>query len=364
MIDSVDPRAKAGDLVSVYDKNGTPYGVALYNPKSLISLRIMGRETGQHDGDSFFGARLDQAHRLRVELGVEACTEAYRLVHDYGDGLPGLVIDRYGDVFVLEFYSLGMFHQAARLERLLLARFPGCRVVRRASEYTQKMEGFQIKPGPEMRVRIKENGVTFEVTPSGGYKTGFFCDQRDNRLALSQLVKGKKKVLDVCSYTGGFAVYAKKLGEAEEVTSVELDVDACEQAKKNANINQVRVRVVQADAFNFLRQTAHNADVFDAVVLDPYKLIASREGYAEGRQKYVDFNRLALSCVAPGGLFVTFSCSGMLPMDEFQSFVRAAAGSAGRRVQIFRKSGAGPDHPFATDYPEGEYLKALWCRVY
>ena len=363
MIDSIDPRAKAGDLVSVYDKNGLAYGIALYNPKSLIALRILGRETGAHNGDSFFGSRLDLAQRLRHELGIDAVTEAYRLVHDYGDGLPGLVIDRYGDVFVLEFYSLGMFHQAARLERLLQVRFPGCRVVRRASDYTEKMEGFEVKKGPELRVRVKENGVAFEVTPSGGYKTGFFCDQRENRLALSKMVAGKK-VLDVCSYTGGFALYAKKLGEADEVTSVELDPEASEQTKKNANINQVRIRTVQADAFPFLRQMAQNAEKYDAVVLDPYKLIAGRERYAEGRQKYIDFNRLALSVVAEGGLFVTFSCSGQLPMEEFQQFVRTAAGSAGRRVQIFRKSGAGPDHPVAVDYPEGEYLKALWCRVY
>lgn len=362
MLDSIDPRAKAGDLVSVYDKNGAPYGVGFYNPKSLISLRILGRETEAQDADAFFGARLDQAQRLRRSTGVEAATEAYRLAHDYGDGLPGLVVDRYGDVFVLEFYSLGMFQQAARLERLLQTRFPGCRVVRRASEYTEKMEGFQVKPGPELRVRVRENGVAFEVTPSGGYKTGFFCDQRENRLALSKLVKGKK-VLDLCAYTGGFGLYAKKLGEAEEVTSVELDPEASEQAKKNANINQIRLRTVTADAFPFLRQMGVNQELFDAVVLDPYKLISSRERHAEGRQKYIDLNRLALAVVAEGGLFVTFSCSGMVPMEEFQQFVRAAAGSAGRRVQIFRKSGAGPDHPVAIDYPEGEYLKALWCRV-
>ncbi|MBI4348880.1 MAG: class I SAM-dependent rRNA methyltransferase [Elusimicrobia bacterium] len=363
MLDSVDPQAKAGDLVSVYDKNGSPYGVGFYNPRSLISLRILGRETGASDADAFFAARLDQAHRLRVDFGIEAASEAYRLAHDYGDGLPGLVIDRYGDVFVLEFYSLGMFRQAERLERLLRARFPGCRVVRRASEYTEKMEGFQVKPGPELRVRVRENGVAFEVTPSGGYKTGFFCDQRDNRLALSKHASGKR-VLDVCAYTGGFGLYAKKLGGAEEVTSVELDPEASEAAKKNANINQVRLRAVTADAFPFLRQMAFNEERWDVVVLDPYKLISSRERYAEGRQKYIDLNRLGLSVVREGGLFLTFSCSGIVPMEEFQQFVRAAAGSAGRRVQIFRKSGAGADHPFAVDYPEGEYLKALWCRVF
>ena len=363
MIDAVDPRAKAGDLVAVYDKQGAPYGIGFYNPKSLISLRILGRETAA-DSEAFFAARLDQAIKLRRDLlKLDEVTDAYRLVHDYGDGMPGIVIDRYGEAFVLEFYSLGMLHQAERIERLLKARFPGARMVRRASEYTQKMEGFQLKPGPEVRVRVQEHGVLFEVTPSGGYKTGFFCDQRDNRLAAAGLAAGRR-VLDVCSYTGGFGIYAKTRGNAAEVTCVELDPEASEAARRNANINQARVKTVTADAFPFLRQMGANQERFGLVILDPYKLIASREKYAEGRQKYIDFNRLALAIVEEGGFFVTCSCSGLVTSSDLQDFVRAAAGSAGRRVQVLRKTGAGPDHPFAVDYPEGEYLKVLWCRVF
>lgn len=363
MLDAVDPKAKPGDLVQVYDKSGSAFGIGFYNPRSLISLRILGRETSP-DADAFFGARFDQALDLRRRvLALDGSTDAYRVVHDYGDGLPGLVVDRYGDVLALEFYSLGMFRQAARLERLLVERLPGSRVVRRASEYTEKMEGFEVKPGPAVVARVRENGVLFEVTPSGGYKTGFFCDQRENRLAFAGLAKGKK-VLDLCSYTGGFGVYAKKLGGAEEVTCVELDPEAGEAGKRNANINQVRVRWVTADAFPFMRQMGANQERYGLVVLDPYKLIASRERYAEGRQKYIDMNRLALAIVEEGGLFVTCSCSGLVSVEEFAQFVRAAAGSAGRRVQILRKTGAGPDHPVAADYPEGEYLKALWCRVW
>ncbi|MBI4425547.1 MAG: class I SAM-dependent rRNA methyltransferase [Elusimicrobia bacterium] len=364
MLDSVDPRAKPGDLAAVYDKNGAPYGIGFYNPRSLISVRLLTRDASAVDGEAFFGRRLDEALRFRREtLGLDAVSDAYRVVHDYGDGLPGLVIDRYADCLVLEFYSLGMFRQAARLERLLAARLPGCRFVRRASPYTEKMEGFELKPGPGARTRVRENGVVFEVEPSGGYKTGFFCDQRENRLAAARFARGKR-VLDICSYTGGFGIYAKKVGEAEEVTCVELDPEASEVARRNANANQVRVRTVTADAFPFLRQAAENQERFGLVILDPYKLVASREGYASGRQKYIDFNRLALGLVEEGGTLLTCSCSGLVSMDEFQQFLRTAAGSAGRRVQIFRKTGAGPDHPFAVDYPEGEYLKALWCRVF
>lgn len=364
MIDAADPKARAGDLVAVYDKSGAPYGVALYNPKSLITLRLITRALIGFDTDAFFEARLADAVELRrTVLKLDDSTDAYRLVHDYGDGLPGLVIDRYGDCIVLEFYSLGMLKQAERLERILLKHYPGARFYRRASSYTESMEGFSLEPNESRKFRVKENGVMFEVDPAAGYKTGFFCDQRDNRQALTAFTQGKT-VLDICGYTGGFGLYAAKAGGATEVTSVELDADASAQAKRNANVNQAKLRTVCVDAFPYLRQAQANSELWDVVVLDPYKLIASRETYDFGRKKYIDFNRLALGVVKPGGIFVTCSCSGLLGWDEFQRIVRSAAGSTGKRVQILRKSGAGADHPVSTDYPEGEYLKLLWCRVH
>lgn len=363
MLGSVDPRARPGDLVAVYDRADAPYGVALYNPRSLIALRLLTRGIGAFDADAFFMDRIGTAAQFRRQvLGLDAVSDAYRLVHDNGDGLPGLVIDRYGDCVALEFYSLGMYKQAARIERAVKALYPNARFFHRASPHTQSMEGFDLKPNMGTGTRVKENGVTFLVDPSSGYKTGFFTDQRDNRMAIVPFAKGRK-VLDVCSYTGGFGLYAKKLGGAEEVTAVELDPEAAELLKKNANANQVRIDAVCADAFPYLRQAGQNQRRYGLVILDPYKLIANREGYALGRQKYIDLNRLGMTVLEPGGILVTCSCSGMLGWDEFLQFVRTAAGSAGRRVQIFRKSGAGADHPFAADHPEGEYLKILWCRV-
>ncbi|MDE2237275.1 MAG: class I SAM-dependent rRNA methyltransferase, partial [Elusimicrobia bacterium] len=241
MLASADPLAKPGDVVMVYDKSDAPYGLALYNPKSLIALRLLRR--GRYDGDldSFFAERVAAALALRREVfGLDRLTNAYRVVHDQGDGLPGLVIDRYADVFVLEFYSLGMLQQAARIERALKSLVPEAVFVRLASDYTQSMEGFKLKPAPPLKRRVTENGVLFEVCPGGGYKTGFFCDQRDNRLAFAELAAGKR-VLDVCSYTGGFGVCAVKRGGAREATCVELDADNVALLKRNANINQVRV---------------------------------------------------------------------------------------------------------------------------
>jgi 23S rRNA (cytosine1962-C5)-methyltransferase len=363
MLGEVDPKAKPGDIVAVYDRSDAPYGVALYNPRSLIALRLLTRGIGDFEAEAFFAARVASATQFRRDvLGLDAKTDAYRVAHDNGDGLPGLVIDRYGDCVALEFYSLGMYKQAARIERAVKAQFPKARFFHRASPHTQSMEGFKLDAAKGTGTRVKENGVTFVVDPSSGYKTGFFTDQRDNRMGIVPFAKGKK-VLDVCSYTGGFALYAKKLGGADEVTAVELDPDASAILKMNANANQVRIDAVTADAFPYLRQAGQNNKRYGLVILDPYKLIANQDAWKLGRQKYIDLNRLGISLVEPGGILVTCSCSGMLPWDEFVQFVRTAAGSAGRRVQIFRKSGAGADHPFTVDHPEGEYLKVLWCRV-
>ncbi|MBI5210498.1 MAG: class I SAM-dependent rRNA methyltransferase [Elusimicrobia bacterium] len=364
MIAQADPKARPGDIVAVYDKSDAPYGAALYNPRSLVTLRFITRDLEGFEPGAFFRKMIGRAVGFRRDsLALDRSTDAYRLVHAHGDGLPGLVVDRFADRLVLELYSLGMFRQAGLIEGALLEHYPGAKTVRRASAPTQKMEGFQLGPEDEGKVRVTENGVVFEIDLSGGPKTGFFCDQRENRLAAAALARGRK-VLDICGYTGGFSLYAMKLGGAEEATSVELDGDASERAKRNANLNGVRIDTVCADAFPYLRQMAANRRTYGLVVLDPYKLIATREGYDFGKHKYADFNRLALSVVEEGGFFVTCSCSGLFSWEEFQRTVRSIAGSTGRRLHIFRKSGAGPDHPFSADFPEGEYLKVLWCRVF
>lgn len=365
MIDTAD-RAEPGQLVAVYDKNGNPYGTAIYNPRSQITLRIISRENPEEfQVDRFFDDRVSRAVAFRRDLlKLPEKTDAYRLVHDYADGLPGLTVDLYKDQIALEFYSLGMYRLWPNIEAAFSKHFPGVKFHHRASSYTQEMEGFSIKPeaAPAHRTRITENGVQFEVDLKSGYKTGFFCDQRENRLYASQFAAGRK-VIDLCSYTGGFGVYAAKAG-AESVTCVELDPEASEQSKRNANINKVKIDAVCADAFTYMRQMIDLKRKFGLVVLDPYKLVSSREERDKGIFKYRDFNRIALALVEEGGVFVTCSCSGMVSMDEFSYIVRGAAANAGRRVQIFKKSGAGPDHPVAADYPEGEYLKAVWARVY
>jgi 23S rRNA (cytosine1962-C5)-methyltransferase len=208
--------------------------------------------------------------------------------------------------------------------------------------------------------------VRFQIDLTHGHKTGFFCDQRENRLGLTHFTPGAR-VLDLCAYTGGFGVYAATLGKAESVICVDLDEDAIALAQRNANLNKVPkdvLETVHADVFVYLRQMQATSKTFDVVVLDPPKLIHSQDEIDEGRMKYFDMNRLALLAVKPGGVLVTCSCSGLMSAEDFVTVLRGAARGARRRVQILRQTGPGPDHPVMTDCPESGYLKCVWAKVW
>jgi 23S rRNA (cytosine1962-C5)-methyltransferase len=248
-------------------------------------------------------------------------------------------------------------------------------VLFRADERVQAAEGFTITSAAQGPTRdraaarqstiITEHGLRFQIDLTHGHKTGFFCDQRDNRLALTRLTPDCD-VLDVCSYSGGFGVHAAALGKAKSVTCIDLDEDAIALAQRNANLNQVAANMfstVHSDAFTYLRQMQANGRQFNVVVVDPPKFVPNRESFFEGRGKYFDLNRLALTLLKPGGYLVTCSCSGLVSGEEFLGILRGAARSAQRRVQVFATTGPGPDHPVMTDTPESAYLKCLWCRV-
>ncbi|MCC6358371.1 MAG: class I SAM-dependent rRNA methyltransferase [Phycisphaerales bacterium] len=209
---------------------------------------------------------------------------------------------------------------------------------------------------------IREHGVRYRVDVARGHKTGFFCDQRDNRLRLATLCRDAS-VLDVCCYTGGFALAARKLGGAKEVTAVDLDEAAIAMARDNANLNQVRIDFVHADAFAFLRQMIANGRRFDTVVLDPPKFAPTRDDVDEALGKYYDLNTLGAQLVRPGGVLLTCSCSGLVSRGMFHETVHRALRRVGRPAQMFDYTGAGPDHPVMSNCPESEYLKALWLRI-
>ncbi len=355
-----------GEAVSVYDKDGNAFGHGFFNEKANIPLRIFSHEKTPLPSD-FFEKTIRRAISLRTEiLKLQETTDAFRVVHGDADGLNGLVVDKFGDVLSVEIFSyavfrrikswLPIFHEAlgTKKETIQLVRGFG------SMENVRGCDDFHTAGLRE--VKIRENGIRFAVDFENGHKTGFFCDQRDNRARLAKFCAGTK-VLDLCCYTGGFSLAAKVLGNASEVTGVDLDETAIFQAKRNANLNQTRVNFVHADTFTFARQMHGNAAQFDVVVLDPPKLIDGRDDYESGFAKYHDMNKVALPLVKKGGIFVTNSCSGLLKTEDFEALVIRVAHRLGKRLQILERTGPGLDHPVISNYPEGRYLKTLWAVV-
>ncbi|OHE87230.1 MAG: oxidoreductase, partial [Lysobacterales bacterium RIFOXYD1_FULL_69_11] len=279
-----------------------------------------------------------------------------------GDGISGLVVDRYADLLVVEFFSAGAFRHREWIFEALREQFPGCRFHAFADEHVQKQESFDYRGSePAAPAVITEHGVKFRADPAGAHKTGFFADQRENRQWLSQHVEGRR-VLDLCCNTGGFAVYSAVRG-ASEVVGVDIDADVIEIAKGNAKLNGVRPRFVQADIFPWLRDASNAGEQFDVVILDPAKMTRDREQVIPALKKYLDMNKLALGVVKPGGLLATFSCTGLVSEEQFLDMLRRAAFYSNRTVQVLKVSGAGPDHPFLAQVQESRYLKAVFCRV-
>jgi 23S rRNA (cytosine1962-C5)-methyltransferase len=363
LVDKPAVRPKPGSIVDVVGVDGVWIGRGFYNGHSRIALRILETDPDAVMDAAWFTAKIGEAVRLRREvLKLDEVSDAWRVVHSEGDGLSGLVVDRYGDLLVVEFFSAGMFRHREWIYDALRQHFPGARFHSFADEHVQKQESFDFRGSePASPSVITEYGVKFRADPAGAHKTGFFADQRDNRQWLSQQVAGKR-VLDLCCNTGGFGVYAAVRG-ASEVVGIDIDEDVLEIARGNAKLNDVRVRFVQADIFPWLRDAANNGERFDAVILDPAKMTRDREQVIAALKKYLDMNKLALGVVKPGGLFATFSCTGLVSEEQFLDMLRRAAFYAGRTVQVLKVSGAGADHPFLAHVPESRYLKAVFCRV-
>jgi 23S rRNA (cytosine1962-C5)-methyltransferase len=368
LVEKPAQRPKPGSIVDAWGVDGGFVGRGFYNGHSRIALRILETDPAVPVDAGWFARRIGAAVALRREvLRLDEVSDAWRVVHSEGDGLSGLVVDRYADLLVVEFFSAGMVRHREWIYDALRAQFPGCRLHAFADEHVQKQESFDFRPwnseggGPVAPAVVVEHGVKFLADPAGAHKTGFFADQRDNRQWLSRHVAGRR-VLDLCCNTGGFAVYAAVRGAAE-VVGVDIDGEVIALARDNARRNGVRPRFVQADIFPWLREAANAGERYDVVVLDPAKLTRDREQVIPALKKYLDMNRLALGVLAPGGLLATFSCTGLVSEEQFLDMLRRAAFYAGRTLQVLKVAGAGPDHPFLASVPESRYLKAVFCRV-
>ena len=352
-----------GDLVAIGLEGEGIWAHGLINPRAEATVRILTRD-GVPPGIDWWRGQVRRAVELRRLLGLDAVTSAYRVIHAEGDGIPGLVADRYGDLIAIEAFTLAMFQRSEALAQLLCEELGISKWVVHPGPRTYEQEGFEAKAfaveGVRDRIVVEEHGLKFEVDLAG-HKTGFFCDQRDNRDRLVRFCAGKK-VLDLCCYTGGFSISARVRGKASEVTGVDLDEKAIEQARRNSRLNRENIRFVHSDAFPWLRDAVRNGKLFDVVVVDPPRFISSQEEIEEGRSRYFDLNRLAMQVVAPGGIYVTCSCSGLISSEDFSRLMIGAI-PPGRTGQIVYRTGAGPDHPIASNCSETEYLKAVWMRL-
>ncbi len=363
MVEKPDPKPKPGSIVDIHDRTGAFVGRGFYNGHSRIALRVLTTHAETVD-QAFFQRRIERAVDLRRNLlNLDQVTDAYRLIHSEGDDLSGLVVDRFADTLIIEYFSAGMWRIRDQIRRALAAQFPDAKMYWFAEEHVAKQESFDCStPDPPAPTQIVEHGLKFKVAPGLKHKTGFFADQRDNRRILGSFSPGMR-VLDLCCNSGGFAIYAKAAG-AEEVVAIDLDEEVLEIAQANAKLNRTPVKFKQADIFHWLRDAAINGEQFDVVVLDPAKMTRDREQVIPALKKYLDMNKLAMGVVKPGGLLLTCSCTGLVSEEQFLDMIRRAAFYANRTAQILDVRGAGPDHPWLAHVPESRYLKAVFCRVF
>ncbi|MEP7357334.1 MAG: class I SAM-dependent methyltransferase [Anaerolineales bacterium] len=370
----LDGQPALGETVSVLSSAGLPLGQGAYSPQSQIAVRLWTFDEQAID-EAFFRARLQQALSLRLGPLAEPNVTAMRLVNAESDGLPGVVVDRYGPFLVCQFLSAGAErwkHEIVSLLQQLLAPagvevqgiYERSDVDVRHKEGLAPASGVLAGQAPPETVVVDEYGCQFAVQISRGHKTGFYLDQRENRVLLSQYSRGRT-VLNGFAYTGAFAVWALK-GGALHVTNVEASAPALDLARENMRLNglaQEQADQVEGDMFEVLRRYRDSRTTFDLIILDPPKFAESRSHLDRATRGYKDINLLAFKLLRPGGVLFTFSCSGLVTPELFQMVVAGAALDSGRSVQILHRLGQAPDHPVALNFPEGEYLKGLVCRV-
>ena len=365
----IEGPAQDGDLVRVADSRGRDLATGYLNRRSQIVVRLLTWETGEQVDAAFWSRRLQRAIAGRQRLAADPATDAYRLVHAEADGLPGLIVDRYGDWLVVQCLTLGMARRRAEIVSLLAGLLRPRGIYGRDDAEVRRKEGLPLEKGllwgeePPGRVEVREQGCRFLVDIRRGHKTGFYLDQRENRQRVAACCAGAE-VLNAFAYTGGFGVYAGRAG-ARSVVNVDTSAGALALAAENVALNGCPPQeMVTGDVFRLLRTWRDRGRAFDLVILDPPKFAASQAQVRDASRGYKDANLLAMRLLRPGGLLATFSCSGLVSADLFQKIVFGASLDAGREVQIIGRLSQGADHPVLLTFPESAYLKGLLCRVW
>jgi len=362
-------KADAGETVRVNARDGRFLAWAAYSPASQIRLRAWSFDEAERIDSAYFARRIEAALAIRAKLPI--ASDAMRLIHGEADGLPGLIVDRYGDLLSVQFLAVGVERFKAAIVELLL-KATGCkRIYERSDSNARTLEGLAettgwLKGGSDnspTELTIREHDWKLTLDVAEGHKTGFYLDQRDNRKAFADAVRqyGYQRVLNCYCYTGGFSV-AAFAGGARAVTSVDSSAPALARADAHVRLNGFDAAAhttLDADVNQTLRQTLERGERYDAIVLDPPKFAPTAAHAERAARAYKDINRLALKLLEPGGLLYTFSCSGGISADLFHKIVAGAALDAPADGLVVGRLAAAPDHPMTLVFPEGEYLKGL-----
>jgi 23S rRNA (cytosine1962-C5)-methyltransferase len=365
----VDGDPAPGATVDLLAANGQFLARAAYSPSSQIRARVWTFDPSEPVDVDFFRKRIHSSLGIRHALRIGNQTDALRLVHAESDGLPGLIVDRYADTLVVQILSAGPEFWRETIADILLEETGLQSIYERSDVDVRELEGLSPRTGPlrgtipSSPFTIHEHALQFNLNLQTGHKTGFYLDQRENRLRVRGLAEGRD-VLDCFCYTGGFTVNALS-GGAKSVLSVDASADALALCRQNVALNSLpesRHALLEGDVFQLLRKFRDEARSFDLVVLDPPKFAPTAAQTEKAARGYKDINLLAFKLLRPGGLLVTCSCSGGVDAALFQKIVASAALDAGVEAQILAHLEQAPDHPVALHFPEGAYLKGLVCR--
>lgn len=368
-IDRVDGVLDDGDVVELVTSKGDWIARGVYNSNSRIRVRLYTWNADQMLDQAFWLKRIERAIALRRDLHYDDPDGAARLIFSEADGLSGLIVDRYGPYLVVQPGALAIEHRMDDIVELLRETLKPRGIVLRAEKGIAEREGIRMQNGPlwgdvpDGPTLITEHGIQYGVDLTHGQKTGFYLDQRENRLAASKYFAGRR-VLDLFCYTGGFALTAKKLGGAREVLGIDTSEPAIQIAQANAKLNGItNVQFEVGDAKQCFQQFRGRRAPFDAIVLDPPKFAQRRRAIDAALRAYHHVNQQAVELLPPGGILVTCSCSGYITREDFNQLLATVARRTNRRIQILETHGAAPDHPVNVSCLESEYLKCLICRV-
>lgn len=369
-VQRVEGKALSGETIDILDSQGKWLARGAYSPESQIRARVWTFQQDEEINIDFFIRRLQQAQSWRDWIAQRDGLDGYRLIAGESDGLPGITIDRFQNFLVLQLLSAGAEYQRPALLSALQHCYPECSIYDRSDVAVRKKEGLPLAQGPVLGdlppelLPITEHGMKLLVDIQQGHKTGFYLDQRDSRLAARNYSAGRR-VLNCFSYTGAFAVSAL-MGGCEQVISVDTSQAALDIAKQNVELNKLdlnKAEFVRDDVFQLLRNYRAQGEKFDLIIMDPPKFVENKNQLASACRGYKDINMLALQLLNPGGILLSFSCSGLMPTDLFQKILADAAVDAGRDVQFIEQFRQAADHPVIATYPEGLYLKGFACRV-